>query len=385
MKVSYNSDPIIFTILSAFRSLLRRSVVFDINAKDNQTYMYCPDYNLTIDNDNEITINNNIKDTSDKDIKINNNKDVKITNSKDIKTTNNSDIKMTHQMNLLKKNFDVPEEYRKKHKYILAGEEVEIGYRYNQIGYRGKNVLGTEKFIAIGCSQTFGTSLEEEFTWPAQLEKILGSRVVNLGTPGDSARGSILKAMAYIKQFEKPEAIFACFPIARSEKFSVPGKTVNKKTNLPGPFSSMHLKDGFRLISKAPYDYEEITPLEDYILDTFSFINMFDSYCKEAGIKLIWTGWESQFASNRVKDVLNEHTSGFFFDNSMNDFNFVKENPECHTEYLEHPLFDYAADLTVDSDGRKNGHKGIHWNIHMAEKCYLEYLKYKPIDYSINK
>lgn len=353
IKVSYDSDPIIFTIISAFRSLLRRSVFFDIDKQDRDQNMYCPDYNLTID----------------------------------VNVNNNSDNNMPSHTNVVKKNIDseAQERCKKLNIYKLAGKEIQIRYRYNQIGYRGENVLGTEKFIAIGCSQTFGSSLEEEFTWPAQLEKILGSRVVNLGTPGDSARGSILKAMAYIKQFEKPEAIFACFPIARSEKFSVPGKAVNKKTNLPGPFNSMHLKDGFRLISKAPYDYEEITPLEDYILDTFSFINMFDSYCKEAGIKFIWTGWEAQFASNRVKDVLNEHTSGFFFDNSMNDFNFVKENPECHTEYLEHPLFDYAADLTVDSDGRKNGHKGIHWNIHMAEKCYLEYLKYKPIDYSINK
>jgi hypothetical protein len=345
IQVSYDSDPIIFTIISAFRSLLRRSVLFDINAKENQRYMYCPDYNLSIDDDNE----------------------------------------MINQMNLVKKNFDVHKDYRKRHKYILEGKEKEIEYRYNQIGYRGKKVLGTEKFIAIGCSQTFGSSLEEEFTWPTQLEKLLGSSVVNLGTPGDSARGSILKAMAYIKQFGKPDAIFACFPISRSEKFSVPGKTVNKRSNLSGPFNSMHLKDSFKLIAKAPYDYEDVTPLEDYILDTFSFINIFDAYCKEAGIKLIWTGWEAQFASNRVEDVLNEHTSGFFFDTSMNDFNFVKENPECHTEYLEHPLFDYAADVVVNPDGRKSGHKGIHWNIHMAERCYLEYLKYKPIDYSADK
>jgi hypothetical protein len=349
IKVSYDSDPIIFTIISAFRNLLRRSVFFDINREERDKNMYCPDYNLTRDSN---TYNNN----------------------------NNKDNNILSDTKLIKKNIDSQEGYEKINSYTLEGQKVIIRYRYNNIGYRGENVSGTEKFIAIGCSQTYGSSLEEEFTWPAQLEKILGSRVVNLGMPGDSARGSILKAMAYIKQFGKPEAIFACFPISRSERFAVPGKTVNKKQNLPGPFNAIYVKDGFKLISKAPYDYEEVTPYEDYILDTFSFINMFDAYCKEAGIKFIWTGWETMFASNRIKQVLNEYTSGFFFDNTMNDFNFIKDNPECHTEYINHPLFNYAADITIDSNGVKHGHKGIHWNIHMAEKCHSEYLKSIAID-----
>jgi hypothetical protein len=322
-----------------------------MNKEDHDQNMYCPDYNLT-------------KDSNSNGYNIKDNKDNNILSDK----------------NLMKKMNDLQEGYEKINSYNFAGQKVIIRYRFNNIGYRGEDVSGTEKFIAIGCSQTYGSSLEEEFTWPVQLEKILGSRVVNLGMPGDSARGSILKAMAYIKQFGKPEAIFACFPIARSERFAVPGKTVNKKQQLPGPFNSIYVKDGFKLIAKAPYDYEEVTPHEDYVLDTFSFINMFDAYCKEAGIKFIWTGWESQFASSRVKNVLNEHTSGFFFDNTMNDFNFIKQNPECHTEYLHHPLFDYAADVRTNNDGGMTGHKGIHWNIHMAEICYSEYLKYKAID-----
>ena len=344
IRVDYDSDPTIFTIISAFRSLLRRSVLFDINAKENSAFMYSPDNNLTLDEE-----------------------------------------EILDQMYLVAKNFDAHEKYRKRHRYSLFGEEKEIFYRYNNIGYRGDHVDGSEEFIAIGCSQTFGTSLEEEFTWPAQLENILGSRVVNLGTPGDSARGAIMKAMAYINQFGKPKAVFACFPMARSERFAVPGKTINKKTGLPGAFNCMHLKDSFKIIAKAPYDYSEVLPLEDYILDTFSFINIFNAYCKEAGIKFIWTGWETMFASNRVKSVLDEHTSGFFFDNDMNDFNFVKQNPKCHLEYIDHPLFNYAADIQKEADGLFHAHKGIHWNIHMAERCHSEYLNSIAIDNLSNK
>lgn len=344
IKVSYNSDPIIFTIISAFRSLLRRSVLFDINVETNSRYMHSPDDNLTL---------------SDNDI--------------------------LDQMVMFEKNFDVPEDYRKRHKYIFLGEEKEIQYRFNNVGYRGEDVNGSEKFIAIGCSQTFGSSLEEEFTWPAQLEKIFNSRVVNLGTPGDSTRGSIMKAISYINQFGKPEAIFACFPLYRSEKFAVPGKLINSRNDLPGPFNCMYVKDNFKKISKAPYRYDEIIPMEDHLLEAFSFINIFSAYCKEAGIKFIWTGWETMFASNRVKSILNENTSGFFFDDSMNDFNFVKDNHKCHMDYVDHPLFNYAADTITDSDGAKIGHKGIHWNIHMAERCYSEYLKSIAIDNTLGK
>lgn len=344
MKVDYDEAPTLFAIMSAFRSLLRRSVLFDINAETNSKYMHSPDNNLTL-----------------------------------------SDNDMLDQMEMFKKNFDVHPSYRKKHKYLFNGEEKEIQYRFNNVGYRGEDVNGSEKFIAIGCSQTFGSSLEEEFTWPAQLEKIFNSRVVNLGTPGDSARGSIMKAISYINQFGKPEAVFACFPLYRSEKFAVPGEIINSKNDLAGPFNCMYVKNNFKQISKAPYKYDEIIPMEDHLLETFSFINIFSTYCKEAGIKFIWTGWETMFASNRVENILNENTSGFFFDSSMNDFNFVKDNNECHIDYVGHPLFDYAADVTVESDGVKNGHKGIHWNIHMAEKCYSEYLKTIPIDNILNK
>jgi hypothetical protein len=344
MKVDYGEAPTLFAIMSAFRSLLRRSVLFDINAETNSRYMHSPDDNLTL-----------------------------------------SDNDMIDQMEMFKKNFDVHPDYRKKHKYLFNGEEKEIQYRFNNVGYRGEDVNGSEKFIAIGCSQTFGSSLEEEFTWPAQLEKIFNSRVVNLGTPGDSARGSIMKAISYINQFGKPEAVFGCFPLYRSEKFAVPGQIINSKNDLAGPFNCMYVKNNFKQISKAPYKYDEIIPMEDHLLETFSFINIFSKYCKEAGIKFIWTGWETMFASNRVENILNENTSGFFFDSSMNDFNFVKDNNECHIDYVGHPLFDYAADVTVESDGVKNGHKGIHWNIHMAEKCYSEYLKTIPIDNILNK
>lgn len=350
ISASWSSDPMIYIALSAFRSLIERSRYGDysIQNPDNNEINY--DARENKKNLHSPHIKNFLDDYEKKEMS-------KITATKDFKE-------------------------KGKHQYEHLGEKIDIEYKFNNIGFRGPDVTGDEDFIAIGCSQTFGYSLPEEFTWPAQLAKLNNSNVVNLGFNGDSAKGAILKAIAYIEQFGKPKAVFACFPLRRSEHFSVPEVTFYKSNpEVAAPFNSMILKNNKKVISKAPHDFNEVNSVEDQVFDTYCMINIFDKYCKEAGIKFIWTGWESMFESSRVQSVINNHTSGFFFMNDMSDMNYDK-NISCHTEYLDHPLFHYAADATISKDNPKdvNGHKGIHWNIHMAEKCHSEYLKSIAID-----
>lgn len=353
VSASWSSDPMIYIALSAFRSLIERSRYGDyvIQTPDDDEIYYDPRENKK--NLHSPYIKNFLNDYEKKEMS-------NLAATKDFKEIN-------------------------KHQYEHLGEKVDIEYRFNNIGFRGPDVTGDEDFIAIGCSQTFGYSLPEEFTWPAQLAKLQNSNVVNLGFNGDSAKGAILKAIAYIEQFGKPKAVFACFPLRRSEHFSVPKVNFcNYNSEVAGPFNSMILKNNNKGISKAPHSFNEVNSIEDQVFDTYCMINIFDKYCKEAGIKFIWTGWETMFESSRIHSVINNHTSGFFFMNNMSDLNYDK-NISCHTEYLDHPLFHYAADLEISKDNSKNvnGHKGIHWNIHMAERCYSEYLNAVSIDNSL--
>lgn len=354
-SASWSSDPMVYVALSAFRSLIERSRYGDYsiqNPDDNEIYYDSRENKKTL---HSPYIKNFLNDYDKKEMSV-------LAAKNDFKEID-------------------------KHQYEHLGEKVDIEYRFNNIGFRGPDVNGEEDFIAIGCSQTFGYSLPEEFTWPAQIAKLHKSNVVNLGFNGDSAKGAILKAIAYIEQFGKPKAVFACFPLRRSEHFAVPEVNFSKSNReVAGPFNSMILKNNNKVISKAPHDFDEVNSVEDQVFDTYCMINIFDKYCKEAGIKFIWTGWETMFESNRIHSVINNHTKGFFFMNNMSDLNYDK-SISCHTEYLDHPLFHYAADATVSKDNPKdvNGHKGIHWNIHMAEKCYSEYLNAVAIDNSLSK
>lgn len=343
---SWNSDPMIYVALSAFRSLINRSRYGDYIANIEDEGV----------DQSEFSING------------------KLLHSPYIKTFLNKDEQ--ERLRVVSKNNEFSD--KSKHQYEHLGETIDIEYRFNNIGFRGPDVTGDEDFIAIGCSQTFGYSLPEEFTWPAQIAKLHKSNVVNLGLNGDSAKGSILKAIAYIEQFGKPKAVFGCFPIRRSEHFSVPGVNFYNQSDpeVAGVFNSVILKNNTKLISKAPHDFNAVNSVEDQMFDTYCMINIFDKYCREAGIKFIWTGWETMFASARIHSIMNNYTDGFFFMNDMSELNYDK-NISCHTEYLEHPLFHNAADIVIEQEDPKyfNAHKGIHWNIHMAERCYSEYIK----------
>jgi hypothetical protein len=277
---------------------------------------------------------------------------------------------------LLDKNFNNNFKFiKEENTYTHLGKIKEIEYRFNNIGYRGSDVKGDEDFIAIGCSQTYGYGLPEEFTWPSQLEKILGSRVVNLGAIGASAGSSIMRAISYINQNKKPKAVFACLPIKRAEHFAVPGLTVGE-TNPVGVFISAPAENNIKKFSKAPHKFQEVVAVEDNIFNSFLMINLFDQYCKEAGIKFIWTGWEICFNDNRIAKLINNKTNGLFFYNKIEDIESSYKNKNCHSAYSNHPLFNYASDGGINSDLKTfYGHKGIHWNLHAAESFYSEYFR----------
>lgn len=345
MKITYDSAPNLFVIASAFRNLLRRSNIlnYEILGKDLDSSF--------LPNNNEIFFPNDIEFIEEESLPL---------------------LESREGERMFK--------FKKHHEYQYMGKTKKIKYNFNNIGYRGPKVTGNEEFIAIGCSQTFGYSLEEEFTWPEQLGKILGSRVVNLGMPGDSAQGAIMKAISYIEQFGKPKAIFALLPYRRSEYFGVKNyfsNIDNLDANAPFNYAPKNWEKNFKKISKSPHSYQEIMPPEQNIFATFTMINIFEKYCTEAGIKLFWTGWEDGFGSNRVQDMIKHFSKSFFFENSLNDFTHIKTN--CHVEYSDHPLFDHAADLEIKLDGEKityiKAHKGIHWNLHLSQKFYFEYTK----------
>ena len=348
ITASFFSDPIVFIIMSSFRNLLDRTTLGKFYLHGDTETLQSPD--------NRKNLNKFIENQLDH-------------NKLGYKFFCNPDLNQNH--------------------YFYNGETIDIEYRFNNIGFRGPDVTGDEDFIAIGCSQTFGYSLPEEFTWPAQIAKLLGEPVVNLGIPGDSAGSSIMKAISYIEQFKKPKAVFAYLPVKRAEHFSVPGEFEGMmKTFAGGPFISHAGIDSFKIISKIPHKSPEVIPAADHIFNTFSMISLFDKYCKQAGIKFIWTGWENIFEDDRVRSVINNSINGSFFYNSSSDIEKKHKDLNCHMEYVSHPLFKWAADSEYKIYGKEkilSGHNGIHSNIHTAETFYEKYIQGKSIDNSLKE
>jgi hypothetical protein len=82
-----------------------------------------------------------------------------------------------------------------------------IEYRFNKDGFRGEEIIDP-KFLCFGCSFTMGTGLQEEYTWPQQLSKILDLSVANLGHAGSSNDSALRFAVHYIPKLKPKIAVW---------------------------------------------------------------------------------------------------------------------------------------------------------------------------------
>lgn len=63
------------------------------------------------------------------------------------------------------------------------GNITEIEYKTNRNGFRDEHFSDQSGIACFGCSNTFGTGLNLDQTWPAWLQKMTGTKTWNLGTP----------------------------------------------------------------------------------------------------------------------------------------------------------------------------------------------------------
>jgi hypothetical protein len=71
-----------------------------------------------------------------------------------------------------------------KVKYLRESDLYDIKYTFNSYGFRTANINSTECFVALGCSFTVGTGLQEYQIWPSILSERIGVPVCNLGVYG---------------------------------------------------------------------------------------------------------------------------------------------------------------------------------------------------------
>jgi hypothetical protein len=266
--------------------------------------------------------------------------------------------------------------------------------------------------MVLGCSNTYGYGLPEEFTWARLFANKVGKQYINLAQPGDSAQSQVYKAFKYFEEFGHPKIIVGSFPLVRMEMPYVPNKLEQKffysppisailnplnilnKTNKeqfykdePEDFKIQQIMTGQEDLlefSKIPHNPDEVIPKEVGIFYTFMFIQILEQYCKSNGIIFIWNIWEDKKTMEYVKEnmssILKNYAEIKFYDFVFNDLDGIeylckKENNKlfisnCHNEFKDHKLYYRAADYVK---GEKVGHWGIHFNQHLSEAFYEKY------------
>lgn len=102
----------------------------------------------------------------------------------------------------------------------LGWIDTELLYKFNSEGFRDNDFDQQPAGLALGCSHTQGVGIQDDNTWPRQLEKMLGQKVWNLGV-GGSALDTCYRVLEYwIDQLNIKFVVCAVPDISRYEVFT---------------------------------------------------------------------------------------------------------------------------------------------------------------------
>ena len=284
--------------------------------------------------------------------------------------------------------------------YVVDNSDAIIEYKFNNYGYRGEDFKGPAKIVTLGCSQTYGEALPQNYIWPEVFSNITSKKVHNLASPGDSVQGQIFKAFKYFEEMGNPRVIIGLFPSSRIELptiknvFEDTSRSKHKFFNEENRIQTFFLdvtKEPVKY-SKIPHNPADVIPKEIVMFYDFTFIKMLEQYCKEKDIIFIWAFWDRPEFMDYVKENVKETLINYIdFDEiifkiqveciSKKPIDIYKENPielnlTCHQDnkdILNHPLYSHAADCNHETN--TPGHFGIHAHLHVADMFYEEYLK----------
>lgn len=205
-------------------------------------------------------------------------------------------------------------------------------YSLNSNGFRSPEFSNDMEVIFGGCSNTFGAGMPQEATWPSLVAEGLG--ITNYGVvavPGYSIQAIVSDIFSVIREYSKPKMIICNFPDFSRHDFVRLGQSGAGQFNIKKEVPNIPVRVG---VINARYNDGCVIP------DHFcSFLNLMaimhlESFCKEAGVKFLWTSWHirpdlqvenpgnysnlPEFVNNPERLLLSswfkEHFSGFLYD-----------------------------------------------------------------------
>lgn len=271
-----------------------------------------------------------------------------------------------------------------------------IPYYLNKHGYRSEEFNKNNEVLILGCSQTYGSGMPDQFTWPIIFAENLKKTYSRIACPGDSVVGQVYKAFKYFEEFGNPKTVLALLPLYRMEYTKVKDKFIshggnNDRSNTDSLGVAYFHNSELLKFSKAPHDPSYVIPKQFVIFYNFMFIKILEQYCESHNIKFIWSFYDEgneikEFLNEKLKNVLknflptSDMIKSFQYLNkspsSFDDYNILMKSvhEKCHLEFKEHLLYNWASDYNVQ---KKLGHWGIHMHQHVADEFIK---KYKEIE-----
>jgi hypothetical protein len=257
-------------------------------------------------------------------------------------------------------------------------------YSLNNFGFRDYADLiknNPADIVALGCSNTFGLGLNQNYIWPSILQNNTGLKVANLGIAGSSVHLQLSSFLYYLNNIGLPKYVFALLPdcfrfSCIDDNFSYTSGHSDDSSILPKKLVTSVLtvnfitgeSENFDKIIKTPtrpeYFISGHQALEQYI----NAIYTIQSICKLLNIKFYYSTWHN-FSENTLLNIMFKNSNS-----GLNKNNYVSINEnfaDCEDYHgnikdeIINKMWFTAAD---------NKHLGIHWHTHAAEH-FIEKIK----------
>lgn len=160
-----------------------------------------------------------------------------------------------------------------------------VQYTLNSDGFRTyewNDINWKDSIVILGCSNTFGIAVDDSDTISAQLEKMSGRQVVNLGFPGGSNQYITYLLTQIYRQFDSPTHIVCNYStIDRNMYFHETGVYhagpwgMNDKSRIPSASESL-----YRIRSKDHYFNNFYNPI-NAIMQAHSYAETNKALCKD--------------------------------------------------------------------------------------------------------
>lgn len=258
-------------------------------------------------------------------------------------------------------------------------------YKTNSIGYRNEEFDKDPAYIlAAGCSQTWGTGILDDLTWPRVLSKTTGMSVDNVGYFGKSTAGIVQIVFAYFREVGHPRYVYLLLPdlyrmilpasrgLMHSKKYSKEKQDMISNTSIGDTVVSSEKPKYFTV----PYYMEEVMTQEFTIWQAMSSLQILEDYCSNLNIGLKYGTWETNTEgffralpkdNNFYNNYVDLESDMWSIHNIENGKEYYMNDPYCHIDFKNETNEMYWERASDFDTVNKNAHIGAHRHIHIAE------------------